>query len=80
MTSCLEDRDTETLHNSAYEAFEQGQLRQASALFAALLQRDWTTRSEGRQVDAVEAQEVIASEPEDGNVWWRDPDEAEADS
>lgn len=38
--SDLEDLDGDTLHERAYDAFDRGQLREASRLFTTLLQRE----------------------------------------
>ena len=39
---------------------------------------DWVARGRGRMVESIEEREHPAPEPEQGHVWWREPEEDEA--
>ncbi len=49
---------------------------QSKAAVARLLQ-EWASRGGGRHIDGIETRECTPPEPEQGSVWWREPDEEE---
>ena len=69
-------------HDDADEAGEwQGERNlgigsQSKAAVTRLL-KEWASRGAGRCVDAIETRECAPSEPQQGLVWWREPDEEE---
>lgn len=42
------------------------------------LLEDWSTAAPGRRVDAIDSRECAIPAREDGHVWWREPNEADA--
>jgi hypothetical protein len=51
---------------------------QSKAAVTRLLE-EWISRGSGRHIDGIEAREGTPTEPEQGLVWWREPDEEEPD-
>lgn len=38
------------------------------------LLKDWSAKGRGRSIDGIEARECMPGDPEDGVIWWREPD------
>jgi hypothetical protein len=51
---------------------------QSKAAVTRLL-KEWASRGAGRHVDGIETRECTPPQPEQGCVWWREPDEQEED-
>lgn len=75
------DEDGDTAHDDGAASNDDWQVERNLGIGAqgkAAVERllaNWVAAGPGRSIDAIESPECVASEPEDGTVWWHSPTE-----